>query len=72
MLEDVLRGPLPRGSISPGSVSEQDMRDIRGQSIAAATYVSPEMGAFGDEDAVYLERFFKTAQRIADWIVDGV
>lgn len=52
-------------------LSDHDMRDIRERAMGHAAYVAPEMTEFVDFDA-YMARLTKTADRIADWIKDGV
>lgn len=56
----------------PDTPSEHEMREIRERAISHAAYIAPEMGAFADEDDAYMARLLKTADRIADWIRDGV
>ena len=57
-----------------GQITEAQQRDVRERAMVIATYVSPEMDAFSFEsgDDEYMARLIKTADRIADWIRDGV
>jgi hypothetical protein len=53
-------------------VSEEDMRELRDRALSHACYISPEMSAFDGDDPEYLARLLKTADRLADWIKDGL